>query len=847
VSKQLSALFNPRSVAVFGASNRPGSLGLLIFSNLANASYTGKVFAINPAHKQILGHPCYDSIKDIDKPVDLAVICTPDHSVEKILRQCGKQGVKAALLLSRGPDNDKKRSHWTDKLTATAQKAGIRLLGPNAMGLLRPLSGLNVLYNRNHIKAGPIALVSQSAGLCDALLDWSEAHGVGYSTVMTLGEGGDIGLGEILYYLAREGRTRLLLVYLEDINDPGPFLNGLRLAAALKPVLIFTGGAPGDSCTEAALIRCGAILLRSIDQLFPLIRQLLEKIIPQHESITLVTNGVGPDYLATHQLESYGLQPSPIPKPLHKKLMKLTPPPVRIDASLVLAAKADAAQMEQSISLLGDSTDSSILLIITPRPETPVDDLPDTLSRLSEKYSLFICLMGEARVSKLRERLKSSGLNIYDTPAAAIEVFAGSAAYRRQHELVKDLPSSCVPGLQRGLESGKALVRQWLNDQHYQPSRSGIYELLLLLKLPVPDYHRVSSLKQAFSTAEALGYPLRIKPESQNTPTKRGGSWISDSRSLRLHYLTLVAERQKHDPHFPIRGALLEKAETDRPDTIKISIRISRHKLWERIIEICTPQASPSCELLPLSPLLVESLLRRCDLESTPALTELLLKLSSLVSNIPEVIFIELNPLWVSNTRIYLGDTQLQLMNSPEQRPYAHLLIHPYPTELEHREKLDDHSTLLVRPLRPDDADRANQFIEKVSETSLYQRFLKPQTELSGAMITQLTLLDMHNELALVGHIEPGNQPIGIARFGRDGDDCEFSILILDEWQGKGLGFRLMQRLILAAKKYGYKAMYGHVLPDNLHMLRLSKRLGFSTQFDEGLGLMRITLNLQPD
>ena len=847
MSKQLSALFNPRSVAVFGASNRPGSLGLLIFSNLTNASFTGKVYAINPAHKQILGHPCYDSIKDIDKPVDLAVICTPDHSVEKILRQCGKQGVKAALLLSRGPDNDKKRSHWTDKLTATAHKVGIHLLGPNAMGLLRPLSGLNVLYNRNHIKAGPIALVSQSAGLCDALLDWSEAHGVGYSTVITLGEGGDVGLGEILYYLARESRTRLLLVYLEEIKDPGPLLNGLRLAAALKPVLIFTGGAPGDTCTAAALTRCGAILLRSIDQLFPIIRQLLEKDIPQHDNITLVTNGVGPDYLATHQLELYGRQPRPIPEPLHKQLKKLTPMPVRIGASLVLAAKADAAQMEHAISLLGDANDSSILLIITPRPETPVDTLSETLSRLSDRYSLFICLMGEARVRKLREELKTKGLNIYETPAAAIEVFAGSAAYRRQHELVKDLPSSCLPGLKRGLDSCKALVRQWLEDQHYQPARSEIYELLQPLKLPVPEYHKVSSLKQALSTAEALGYPLRIKPESQKTPAKRGGNWVSDSRSLRLHYLTLVAERQRHDPQFPIRGALLEKVETDRPDTIKISIRISRHRLWERIIEICTPQTSPSCELLPLSPLLVESLLGRCDLETTPILTELLLKLSSLVSSIPEVESIELNPLWVSDTTVYLGDTQLQLMDSLEQSPYAHLLIHPYPAELEHREKLTDQSTLLVRPLRPDDADRANQFIDKVSDTSLYQRFLKPQPELSDALITQLTLLDLHNELALIGHIEPGNEPVGIARYARDGLECEFSILILDKWQGKGMGFRLMQQLILSAKSYGYKAMYGHVLPDNQHMLSLGHKLGFRARFDEDLGLMRITLNLRQD
>jgi acetyltransferase len=484
-------------------------------------------------------------------------------------------------------------------------------------------------------------------------------------------------------------------------------------------------------------------------------------------------------------------------------------------------------------------------LIITPRPETPVDALTDVLEKLSEKYSLFLCLMGEARVRKARELLKKKGLNIYETPAAAIEVFAGAAAYRRQHKLVKELPPSYDQGLKKGLDSSRILIRQWLDSQHLEPSRSEIYTLLSKLDISVAEYCSASSLKQAISSAEAMGYPLRIKPESQSTPAKRGGNWVNDSRSLRLHYLTLVVERQRHNRQSPVRGVILEKLEMDRPDTLKISIRISRHRVWERVIEICTPQATPSCELIPLSPLLVEDLLVRCDLEPHLALNELLLKLSHLVSTIPEIAFIELNPVWISNSGLYLGDTLLQLMSTSQHRPYDHLLIHPYPPELEHREKLDNKTTLFIRPLRPDDADQADRFINKISEISLYQRFLQPQPELSDSLITQLTLLDMHNELALIGHVEPGDEPIGVARYARDGLDCEFSILIRDDWQDKGLGYRLMQQLIRAAKTYGYKAMYGNVLPDNRHMLSLAQKLGFRTHYDSSQGLVRITLDLQ--
>jgi acetyltransferase len=175
------------------------------------------------------------------------------------------------------------------------------------------------------------------------------------------------------------------------------------------------------------------------------------------------------------------------------------------------------------------------------------------------------------------------------------------------------------------------------------------------------------------------------------------------------------------------------------------------------------------------------------------------------------------------------------------------LLIHPYPPGLETREPLTEDQTLLIRPLRPDDADQADRFLDHVSQNSLYQRFLQPLPELSDALITQLTLLDMHHQLALGALIEPGDEPVGIARYARDGDNCEFSILIRDEWQGRGMGKKLMRRLIQAARAYHYHSIYGVVLPDNKGMLHLAQALGFTQEHDGDLGLIRITLNLTQD
>jgi acetyltransferase len=398
MNNPLTALFNPRSVAVIGASTRPGSVGHLIINNLVQSSYPGQVFAVNAQHKSVLDLPAHKSLKDIEQDIDLAVICTPEGTVEKLIRQCGKKSIPTALILSNHPGPDIKRTNWRMRITEAAAKAGVRIVGPNAMGIYRTIHDLNLLYNRNQISPGKIAFVSQAAGLCDALLDWSQAHGIGYSTVLTVGDSVDINIGEALNYLAREPQTRLLLVYIEDIQDPRDFLNGLRLAARLKPVLIFTGGAPDNPLLEAAIQRCGGVLLQNIDQLFTLAKLLIEKHLPGTEDLSIITNGIGPDYLAIRRLEQYELRLSTLNETQHRQLQKLNPAVARMDKSIVLAATSSAEIYEQAARIVSDENHNPVLLIITPRPETPLDSFLDPLLRLNEHCFLLISVMGESRV-----------------------------------------------------------------------------------------------------------------------------------------------------------------------------------------------------------------------------------------------------------------------------------------------------------------------------------------------------------------------------------------------------------------------------------------------------------------
>jgi len=840
----LSALFNPSSVAVFGASLDTSKVGGLIFTNLVEGSFTGNIYAINPGHKKLQGIRCYDSVKEIKAHIDLAVICTPFNSVEKILRQCGNAGIPVAIVLSRGPEDGKKHQRWTEKLLKTARKLNIRILGGNSMGILRPQLGLNLLYNRNQIRDGRIALVSQSAGLCDALLDWSEAHDVGYSTVMTMGDSFDIDIGETIYYLAREKHTQLLLVYMEHIHDADALLNSMRLAASLKPVLVFSGGTPVDPCMEAALTRCGAIILHTVDQLFPIVRHLLSGHIPQSEDILIISNAIGPDFLASRQLQQYGVDVIPITEKQQKQLSKFDPRPVSMEQALILPATASATDFSRAAEILGGQGKQPLLIIITPRPGVPFEELAEALLTIKAKEFVVICIMGAARVQDLRNTLRENGLSVFDTPADAVDVFAGLAAYRRQRELVKDLPLAYSNDLAPRIVDARQTIHSWIKEQHWTPLRSEITHLLAQFDLPLPPYLEAGSLKQALSHAENTGFPLRVKPQAPISIRRSEGIWASDMKSLRYLYLSLIAEQQRQKLWSRGIGVLIQHTDTSRERLLSLRLKMDDHPVWKRRLTIQSHSGLSVCELFPLSELLIQALLHRGQVPYTPALAGILLKISTLASEFPQISSMELDINLYDDDSARVEDARLELSDDYPQGRYQHLLLHPYPPDLEYQETLDDGKTFFVRPLIPRDADEADQFLKHVSRDSLYQRFLHSVPEMTDNMVRQLTLLDFHNELALIAGLDPEHEPVGIARFARMGEDCDFSILMRDDMHGKGLGKRLMKRLILGARLYGFRSIQGDVLPDNTAMLALAHSLGFSSELDVENGLIHIKLPL---
>ncbi|RMG58722.1 MAG: GNAT family N-acetyltransferase [Gammaproteobacteria bacterium] len=842
MSASLAALFKPRSVAVIGASERPGSVGRLVFENLLAAGFPGAIHAVNPRHETVLGHPCVGSVEDIDGPVDLVALCIPAERIERVLRQCARKGVGAAIIHARNPAQGQRLARWQQRIRTLARNSGIRLLGPNSMGLWRARQRLNLLYNRNRLQSGPVALVSQSAGLCDALLDWCEAHGRGFSTVLTPGEALDVDLADAIRYLALEPDTRLILVYMEHIEAARApaLIAALRLAAAIKPVLVFSGGPPEEACLEGAILSTGAVLLHHVGELFPIIDRLLAGQVPASDRPLLIGNATGPDFLALNRLHAYGLEPAEPSERLLKRLRSLAP--VRTRPGLVLPATLDAGALARCLDAVAEGDGLAPLLLLTPRPETDAEALVRTLIDRAD-HPPVTCLMGEQRVASARTLAREAGLALQDSPAAAVDVFASLTAWRRQQALVGALPEAWPRELEQPLATIAEECRR-LAAQPERIDRATTLQWLERLGLRCPPATTATSLDEARARAEDMGWPLRLRPLNLWCRAPRQ-SVATDPASLRHHYLALFSAQQTCRDRSPVRGVLLQKLPFEA-ERLGLRLAVRRHPVWRSVLEASLPQARvPHCLPLPIGPAQLDVWLAHAERRPLEPLRDWLLRLSALIARIPECQALMLDEIYLDEEGPLLADARLELAPVPEdQPPYGHLLIHPWPPERVRRERLEDGSPLLIRPLRPEDARNPGRFTEQLSPESLRQRFLHPPPALTPELIAQLSILDLHREHALLALAGTEEEPAGVARYTcRDGA-AEFAILVADRWQGHGIGRRLMEALMETARAYGCRRMYGLVLADNRRMLAFAGKLGFRRMPSEEPGVVRIERTL---
>jgi acetyltransferase len=887
----LSCLFTPSSVAIVGATERPGALGRFVFENLRAAGFKGPIYAVNPKHTTVFEHPCYSALTALPETPDLIVVTTPGETVAKILADAGAKGIHHAVVLSAGfAETGEEGRARASTIQNLLKRFDIRLLGPNCIGIMRPSIGLNATFSNAQGRPGSLALISQSGAVCTAILDWAATTEIGFSSVISLGGALDLDFGEVLDFLVHDIETKSILLYVEGVRDARGFISALRAAARIKPVIVMkagrdavgtkavashTGALTGnDAVFDAALARSGAIRVRTSLQLFAAARLLADANVSRSlrgERLAIITNGGGPGVVATdcaadNSLTLATLSPSSMDA-LDKAL------PAHWSHGNPIDLIGDATPERFSAAIAAVATDANVdaaLVLFCPQATTTGEDA--AVATISAAHAataehskpVFTAWLGGASVMKARAMFDSADIPNFLTPENAIEAFSYLAKFRRHQQLLlAAVPATQLMDLAESAEAvtkAEAIRAKAITDGRTLLNEDEAKQILAFFGLPVALGMLATTREAAQAAAKALGYPVVMKIQSPDITHK------SDVGGVRLNLMNLrqvgnafdeIVEHVKHvQPEAIIDGVNIQPM-LKFADAREVLVGLSRDPIFGPVIAFGTGGIAveairdTAVALPPLNSALAANLIRATRVSrilgayrNVPAIDEdalisILVRVSTIACLLPWIREMDLNPVLAHPHGAAVLDARIVIdtdaADSGWTSQYAHMAIHPYPVELERTLTLKDGANLAMRAIRPDDAERERAFVASLSQEARYYRFLHPVTELSADMIARFTQLDYAREMALVvldTTTSENEKIVGVARYHPNPDriSVEFAITIGDAWQARGLGSQLMHALIECARAAGYVHIQGSIHPMNLGMLRLATSLGFSIE-----------------
>jgi acetyltransferase len=872
----LRPLLAPRSVALVGASERAGSLGSIVWRNLAEGGLRGELLPVNPRHRAIFGVTAYPRLTKLPKAVDLAVVATPARTVPEIIADAAAGGIKAAVILTSGfGESGSTGRALQEEVLAVAKKGGVRLLGPNCLGIIRTDGGLNATFARTPARPGKLALVSQSGAICSAVLDWAHGAHVGFTSVVSLGGAIDVDFGEILDFLIADAATDAILLYIEGVRDARRALSALRAAARVKPVIALkvgryasgsraasshTGALVGsDAVFDAALRRAGTVRVKTYTQLFAAARALATGRLPHGERLAIVTNGGGPGVMAADSATENGVALAELSAETIKKLNEKLPPQWSRGNPIDIIGDAPAGLFgEATGAALADPAVDAVLVMYSPVAVTEPQAAARAVAQAAAASAkpLLAAWLGDINPNESRAYLEAHGIANFYTPENAVEAFSFLCAYRRNQaqlmqvpaaRLAAHLPEDARPDLaaavairSRALAEGRTLLTE-------DESKA----LLAAFGLPVPRSTVCTDRETALAAARDIGFPVVIKIHSPDISHK------SDVGGVRLNLQNEQMVASAFDDMLRHVRALRPAARI-LGVTVQPMLRYAHAR--EVLVGVATdPVFGPvisfgaggvaveavrdtAVALPPLNAPLARELMQRTRVHrlltgyrDVPAadfgaLERIVEGVSRMVCELPWLAEMDLNPVLAHPSGAMIADARVALdaTKPPRAQPhYRHMAIHPYPAELESEIALRDGRRVRVRPIRPEDAALEQCFFDGLSERSRYQRFMQYLSALPPAMLARFTQIDYDRELALVAVHEQQFVAVGRYAPNSDGRTAEFALVVGDAWQGLGLGRQLLERLVAAARAAGYEALYGHILEANREMLELARHLGF--------------------
>ncbi len=880
---RLKNLLAPRSLALVGASPRQGSVGGSILRNIRNAKFKGEFGLVNSQYAEIDGVATVGSLNLLPFVPELVVITTPPATVAGLIEEAGKLGAAGAVIIPAGLGHGE--GSLAEAAERAARKYGMRLIGPNCLGILMPGADLNASFSAHMPVAGNLALISQSGAIATGMVDWAAQRAVGFSGVISIGDQLDVDIADLLDYFALDGRTRAILLYVEAIKDARKFMSAARAAARIKPVVVVKSGrmaqgakaaathtgalAGSDAVYDAAFRRAGILRVSDLRELFDCAETLGRVESPPGKRLAILTNGGGIGVLAMDRLCELGGIPAQITPETRKKLDAVLPPTWSGSNPIDIVGDADPARYAATLEvLLADAANDAILVMNVQTAIARADDIAITVTGMVRKYReqrrntakpVLAAWVGADR--QIGDMLSGAGIPNYPTEDDAVRGFMHLVQHREVVTALAQVPPAMPSDFAPDIEAARRVVAAALADGRQWLDPVEIKQLLEAYEIPMVPTFAAADAEQAVAHASQLfaqGATVVLKIMSRDIIHKSdvGGVVLNltSPGAVRAATAEIIARAKALRPEARIAGVIVQ-AMVVRPKARELILGLADDPTFGTVVvfgrggtavEIINDKA---LALPPLDLQLARSLIERTRVSrllrgyrDVPAVKQdavamVLVKITQMAADLPEIRELDINPLLADENGVLAVDARIAVGKVARKfggSGPANFAVRPYPSQWQRHLEVKDGWRVAVRPIRPEDEPQLHEFLKHVTSQDLRLRFFAPMKEFSHEFIARLTQLDYARAMAFVAFDEVTNELVGVVRIHSDSiyENGEYAILLRSDLKGRGLGWALMQLIIEYARSEGLKMISGDVLQENTIMLEMCRNLGFEIKTD---------------
>ncbi len=880
----LEMMLAPRSVAVIGATETEGSVGRTLMENLKAGNFGGTLIPVNPRRRRVFGITAFPRISAAQHAVDLAVIATPAPTVPALIGECVEAGVKGAIIISAGFEECGQAGRELEKQVLKELRGSkMRIMGPNCLGVMRPRIALNATFAAEMALPGSVGFISQSVGLCTAILDWGLREKVGFSAFVSVGSMLDVNWGDLIYYLGDDPSTKSIVIYMESIGNARSFLSAAREVALTKPIIVIkvgrseaaskaaashTGSLTGnDDVLDAAFRRVGVLRVNTIPELFNMAEVLAKQPRPRTPRLVIVTNAGGPAALATDMLVTSGGQIAQLSRESFDAFNKLLPAHRSRNNPVDLLGDAGAERYAKALEIISkDPNNDGVLVILTPQAMTEPTATAEQLKRFAKFNGkpILASWMGGDQVRVGEEILNNAGIPTFPYPDTAMRAFAYMWRYADNLRSLYETPAV-------GADSDNQFAKRSQVAKIIRTARRGkrtlltevqSKEILAAYGISVVETHIAFSEEEAVKLAESIGSSVVLKVYSATITHKTdvGGVKLNlrGAGAVRRAYRQIQLAVTKHNRGEDFLGVTVEPMIAFDGCELILGSRLDPQfgpvllfGAGGPLVEVLKDRA---LALPPLNATLARRVIEQTRIFAAlkgvrgrgpadlAALDQLLVRFSQLVAEQRWIKEIDINPLVASASGLIALDARM-VLHSAEAREdeLPRLGIRPYPSQYVARCRLRDNTIAILRPIRPEDEPLMIEFHKTLSEQSVRFRYfslLKLETRIAHERLTRICFNDYDREIALViDYKNPQtarHEILGVGRLSKlhGLDEAEWAIMISDQWQGHGLGTKLLRLLVEIGRKEKLSRIFAHILPDNSVMRHVSKKVGFKLHFD---------------